>query len=76
MIQLTNVILQLQGVAADEMDNKLQQLYAYEKSRKPEKFLDAVYYENARVLLPDEDIYRIECVRNIYNCTVLDQASS
>lgn len=63
-LQLTNVILQLQGVAADEMDSKLQQLHAYEKSRNPEKFLDAVYYENARVLLPDEDIYRIECVRN------------
>ncbi|CAH8257671.1 unnamed protein product [Arabidopsis lyrata] len=55
------LIKHLQGVAADEMYNKLQQLYAYEKSRKPEKFLDAVYYENARVLLPDEDIYRIEC---------------
>ncbi|EOA33276.1 hypothetical protein CARUB_v10019668mg [Capsella rubella] len=55
------LIKHLQVVAADEMDNKLQQLYAYEKSRKPEKFLDAVYYENARVLLPDEDIYRIEC---------------
>ncbi|CAD5316797.1 unnamed protein product [Arabidopsis thaliana] len=55
------LIKHLQAVAADEMDNKLQQLYAYEKSRKPEKFLDAVYYENALVLLPDEDIYRIEC---------------
>ncbi|ESQ28214.1 hypothetical protein EUTSA_v10018014mg [Eutrema salsugineum] len=55
------LIKHLQGVAADEMDNKLQQLYSYEKTRKPEKFLDAVYYENARVLLPDEDIYRIEC---------------
>ncbi|CAA7014399.1 unnamed protein product [Microthlaspi erraticum] len=55
------LIKHLQGIAADEMDNKLQQLYSYEKSRKPEKFLDAVYYGNARVLLPDEDIYRIEC---------------
>ncbi|XP_010471006.1 PREDICTED: paired amphipathic helix protein Sin3-like 4 [Camelina sativa] len=55
------LIKHLQVVAADEMDNRLQQLYAYEKSRKPEKFLDAVYYENTRVLLPDEDIYRIEC---------------
>lgn len=64
------MILQLQVVAADEMDNKLQQLYAYEKSRKPEKFFDAVYYENARVLLPDEDIYRIGCVRIIYPCSV------
>ena len=55
---------QLQVVAADEMDSKLQQLYSYEKSRKPEKYLDDVYYENARVLLPDEDVYRIECVRD------------
>lgn len=63
MIELTNVILQIQVVAADEMDNKLQQLYSYEKSRKPEKYMNEVYYENARVLLPDEDVYRIECVR-------------
>ncbi|KAF8102258.1 hypothetical protein N665_0199s0033 [Sinapis alba] len=55
------LIKHLQVVAADEMDNKLQQLYLYEKSRKPEKYLDAVYYDNARVLLPDEDVYRIEC---------------
>ncbi|KAG2321569.1 hypothetical protein Bca52824_014782 [Brassica carinata] len=55
------LIKHLQVVAADEMDNKLHQLYLYEKSRKPEKYLDAVYYDNARVLLPDEDIYRIEC---------------
>ncbi|XP_010477744.1 PREDICTED: paired amphipathic helix protein Sin3-like 3 [Camelina sativa] len=54
-------IKHLQGVAADEMDNKLLQLYAYEKSRKPETIFDAVYYDNARVLLPDENIYRIEC---------------
>ncbi|KAF8098764.1 hypothetical protein N665_0259s0034 [Sinapis alba] len=55
------LIKHIQVVAADEMDSKLQQLYSYEKSRKPEKYLDAVYYENARVLLPDEDVYRIEC---------------
>ncbi|CAH8363812.1 unnamed protein product [Eruca vesicaria subsp. sativa] len=55
------LIKHLQVVAADEMDSKLQQLYLYEKSRKPEKYLDAVYYDNTRVLLPDEDIYRIEC---------------
>ncbi|CAH8253403.1 unnamed protein product [Arabidopsis lyrata] len=54
-------IKHLQGVAADEMDNKLLQLYAYEKSRRPETIFDAVYYDNARVLLPDENIYRIEC---------------
>ena len=55
---------QLQTVATDEMDNKLLQLYAYEKSRKPGRFVDMVYYENSRVLLHDENIYRIECVCN------------
>lgn len=53
---------QLQAVVTDEMDNKLLQLYAYEKSRKPGRFVDIVYHENARVLLHDENIYRIECV--------------
>ncbi|XP_058774230.1 uncharacterized protein LOC131648494 [Vicia villosa] len=43
------------------MDNKLLQLYAYEQSRKPGSFVDIVYHENARVLLHDENIYRIEC---------------
>ncbi|KAE9597058.1 putative transcription regulator Others family [Lupinus albus] len=51
---------QLQAVASDEMDSKLLQLYAYEKSRKPGRFVDIVYHENARVLLHDENIYRIE----------------
>ncbi|KAJ9564361.1 hypothetical protein OSB04_000327 [Centaurea solstitialis] len=51
----------LQIVAGDEMDNKLLQLYEYEKSRKPEKFVDSVYYENAHVLLHDENIYRFQC---------------
>lgn len=56
------ILFQLQAVAADEMDSKLLQLYAYEKSRKPEKFVDIVYHENARVLLHDENIYRVEFV--------------
>ncbi|XP_015575286.2 paired amphipathic helix protein Sin3-like 4 isoform X2 [Ricinus communis] len=55
------LVKQLQTVASDEMDNKLLQLYAYEKSRKPGRFIDVVYHENARVLLHDENIYRIEC---------------
>lgn len=53
-------VKQLQAVAADEMDNKLLQLYEYEKSRKTEKLIDSVYYENARVLLHEENIYRLE----------------
>ncbi|KAF5726781.1 paired amphipathic helix protein Sin3-like 4-like isoform X3 [Tripterygium wilfordii] len=55
------LVKQLQAVAADEMDSKLLQLHAYENSRKRERFFDAVYHENARVLLHDENIYRIEC---------------
>ncbi|XP_038713582.1 paired amphipathic helix protein Sin3-like 4 isoform X4 [Tripterygium wilfordii] len=55
------LVKQLQAVAADEMDNKLLQLYAYENSRKRGRFVDAVYHENARVLLHDENIYRIKC---------------
>ncbi|MCI00262.1 paired amphipathic helix protein Sin3-like 4-like, partial [Trifolium medium] len=34
------LVKQLQAIASDEMDNKLLQLYAYEKSRKHEKFVD------------------------------------
>ncbi|XP_044469027.1 paired amphipathic helix protein Sin3-like 2 [Mangifera indica] len=51
---------QLQTVAADEMDNKLLQLYEYERSRKPGKLIDSVYHENARVLLHEENIYRMK----------------
>ncbi|XP_042497948.1 paired amphipathic helix protein Sin3-like 4 isoform X3 [Macadamia integrifolia] len=55
------LVKQLQTVSTDEMDNKLLQLYAYEKSRKFGRFVDLVYHENARVLLHDENIYRFEC---------------
>ncbi|CAM0958907.1 unnamed protein product [Alopecurus aequalis] len=54
------VVKQLQAIATDEMDNKLLQLYTYEKSRSPGRFFDLVYHENARVLLHDESIYRFE----------------
>ncbi|VVA90834.1 unnamed protein product [Arabis nemorensis] len=49
----------LHAVAADETDTKLLQLYAYEKYRKPERFFDLVYHENARALLHEANIYRI-----------------
>lgn len=62
--------LQLQTVASDEMDNKLLQLYEYEQSREPEKYVDTVYYENAHVLLHEENIYRFECV-SLPRCSVL-----
>ncbi|CAN0925731.1 Paired amphipathic helix protein Sin3-like 4 [Linum grandiflorum] len=55
------LVKQLQTMAADETDSKLLHLYAYEKSRKIGRFVDVVYHENARILLHDENIYRIEC---------------
>lgn len=58
------LVKQLQAIVSDEMDNKLLQLYAYEKSRRPGRFIDLVYHENARVILHDENIYRLECSSN------------
>ncbi|XP_052196269.1 paired amphipathic helix protein Sin3-like 2 isoform X2 [Diospyros lotus] len=55
------LVKQLQTVAADETDNKLLQLYEYEKSRMRENYVDSVYYGNVHVVLHDENIYRIEC---------------
>lgn len=55
-------IMQLQTVSTEEVDCKLLQLYEYEKSRKPEKYVDSVYSENVHVILHDENIYRLEFV--------------
>ncbi|CAI9780645.1 unnamed protein product [Fraxinus pennsylvanica] len=55
------LVKQLQTISSDEVDFKLLQLYEYEKSRKPENYVDLVYYENVHVLLNDENIYRLEC---------------
>ncbi|KAI3704766.1 hypothetical protein L1987_74995 [Smallanthus sonchifolius] len=55
------LVKQLQIVAGDEVDNKLLQLYKYERLRKPEKFIDSVYYENAHNILHEENIYRFQC---------------
>ncbi|TYH99630.1 hypothetical protein ES332_A11G079500v1 [Gossypium tomentosum] len=54
------LVKQLQAVVTDEMDNKLLQLFDYEKSRKHRKTADSVYYENARVLLHEDNIYRLK----------------
>ncbi|CAA0828461.1 Paired amphipathic helix protein Sin3-like 2 [Striga hermonthica] len=58
------LVRQLQTVSSDEVDCKLLQLFEYERSRKPENFVDSVYYENVHVLLHDENIYRFECINN------------
>ncbi|CAA0834734.1 Paired amphipathic helix protein Sin3-like 4 [Striga hermonthica] len=56
------LVKQLQTIASDEMDNKLLQLYSYERSRNTKSFSDEVYHVNARVLLPNDNLYRIECL--------------
>ncbi|KAI4347649.1 hypothetical protein L6164_008441 [Bauhinia variegata] len=55
------LVRQLQTVTTDEIDNRLLQLYEYERSRKPGKLIDSVYHANARVILPEENIYCLEC---------------
>ncbi|PIN24928.1 hypothetical protein CDL12_02316 [Handroanthus impetiginosus] len=64
------LVKQLQTIANEEMDNKLLQLYAYERSRNSGKFADAVYHENARFLLPEDNLYRIECVPSPTRLTI------
>lgn len=59
---LTWYFQQLQVIAMEEVDNRLLQLYAYERSRGSEKFADVVYHENARFVVPEDNLYRIECV--------------
>ncbi|RAL40892.1 hypothetical protein DM860_008590 [Cuscuta australis] len=56
------LVKQLLAVSSDELDNKLLQLYEYERSRKPDNSVDFVYYENSHVLLHEENIYRIESI--------------
>ncbi|KAI4383552.1 hypothetical protein MLD38_009378 [Melastoma candidum] len=63
------LVKQLQAVASDEMDNKLLQLYSYETTRGG-RLKDVVYYDNARVLNPEESIYRFECSSSPANLSV------
>ncbi|WOG93367.1 hypothetical protein DCAR_0312651 [Daucus carota subsp. sativus] len=71
------IVKQLQTVASDEMDSKLLQLNEYENFRKPDKYIDSVYYENAHVLLHDENIYRFECtsVRSHLSIQLMDDGN-
>lgn len=59
---LVSFWVQLQMVASDDVDNKLLQLYDYEKIGKHGKFIDSGYYENVRVFLHEENIYRMKFV--------------
>ena len=54
------LFLQLQVVANVEVNDKILQLFEYENSEKPERPAHLAYLGNARVILPDENIYRLE----------------
>ncbi|CAH2047640.1 unnamed protein product, partial [Thlaspi arvense] len=49
----------LHAVAADETDTKLLHLYSYGNYRKPGRFFDIVFNENARALPHDLNTYQI-----------------
>lgn len=53
---------QLEVIASDEMSKKLLQLYYYEKSHMHGRIIDRVYYENARAVVHDDTIYRLQSV--------------
>ncbi|KZV47993.1 hypothetical protein F511_32684 [Dorcoceras hygrometricum] len=64
------LVKQLQTIAAEEIENKLLHLCAYERSRDPEKFSDAIYHENACFLIPEDNLYRIECLASPSRLTI------
>ncbi|XP_057774746.1 paired amphipathic helix protein Sin3-like 3 isoform X2 [Salvia miltiorrhiza] len=64
------LVKQLQFIATEEIENKFLQLYSYEKSRSPESFSDAVYYKNARFLLMDDNLYRMEFLPGSMRLTI------
>lgn len=53
---------QLLEIAMDEVDNKFLHLYTYEHMRKPGRFVDELYYANARMIVSDDNIYGFESV--------------
>ncbi|KAL9230128.1 hypothetical protein vseg_005517 [Gypsophila vaccaria] len=64
------LVKQLQAIVTDEMDGKLLQLYEYERSRKPGEFVDSIYHDNARVLLQEDNIYRLEFASLPYRMSI------
>ncbi|KAJ4765389.1 paired amphipathic helix Sin3-like protein [Rhynchospora pubera] len=54
------IVKQLQVITSDETSKKLLQLYYYEKSHRHGQIVDHVYYENARAIVNDEALYRLE----------------
>ncbi|CAL8471863.1 g11405 [Coccomyxa elongata] len=54
------LVKQFQAILADELGQKLLDLYKYESTRDPAHFSDAVYNANAHVLLHDDSCFRFE----------------
>jgi paired amphipathic helix protein Sin3a len=55
------LVKKLQAIVSDDLDNKLLQFYEYQSLCKPDKYVDALYYQNVHALLHDKNIYRFEC---------------
>lgn len=53
------VVKQLQAMLADDICIKLAELYRYERSRGG-PVMDAVYYQNAHIILHDDSVFRFE----------------
>ncbi|EPS70392.1 hypothetical protein M569_04368, partial [Genlisea aurea] len=54
------LIKQMQIIATEDGEFRVLHLHSYERLRNPEAFSDAVYHENARFLIPDDNLYRFE----------------
>ena len=50
---------QLQVILADDISMKLAELYRYEQSRGG-RVIDAVYYQNAHIILHEDATFRFE----------------
>ena len=53
------LVKQLQLILADDASMKLAELYHYERSRGG-KVIDAVYYQNAHIILHEDITFRFE----------------
>ncbi|EPS65235.1 hypothetical protein M569_09548, partial [Genlisea aurea] len=64
------LIKQIQMIATEDSDGRVLQLHSYERYRNCKTFSDAVYHENARFLIPDDNLYRLEHIHSQKRMTV------
>jgi paired amphipathic helix protein Sin3a len=60
------IVKHLQVILADEVSMKLAELYKYEQSRgsKEGTVMEAVYYQNAHILLHEDPTFRFESLKD------------